>query len=250
MDTGDITVLFILIAGVVVSAWLKKLTPAAAITGGLLGWVIYAGVGYAGLILLALFFITGTAATSWKKKEKLQIKGAAAHQSTRRTGQVIANAGVAAIAGLLATLIPACRSLFFLMIAGALSSAAADTLSSELGMVYGRRFFNILTWKPDERGLDGVISVEGLVIGMAGSALIALAYGLCLNWNPHFASTPRPAWEYHVLIVVIAGTIGNLVDSYLGALFERRGLLSNDAVNFLNTLIAAACAGALAGFHC
>jgi uncharacterized protein (TIGR00297 family) len=244
MHTPDLIVLLILIAGVVVSAWLKKLTPAAAITGGLLGWAIYAGVGYAGLILLALFFITGTAATSWKKKEKLQIKGAAAHQPTRRTGQVIANAGVAAIAGLLATQIPACRSLFFLMIAGALSSAAADTLSSELGMVYGRRFFNILTWKPDERGLDGVISIEGLVIGMAGSVLIALAYGLLVNWDTRFA------WDPRVLIIVIAGTIGNLADSYLGALFERRGLMSNDAVNFLNTFIAAACAGALAGFHC
>jgi uncharacterized protein (TIGR00297 family) len=244
MHTPDLIVLLILIAGVVVSAWLKKLTPAAAITGGLLGWAIYAGVGYAGLILLALFFITGTAATSWKKKEKLQIKGAAAHQPTRRTGQVIANAGVAAIAGLLATLIPACRPLFFLMIAGALSSAAADTLSSELGMVYGRRFFNILTWKPDERGLDGVISIEGLVIGMAGSVLIALAYGLLVNWDTRFA------WDPRVLIIVIAGTIGNLADSYLGALFERRGLMSNDAVNFLNTFIAAACAGALAGFHC
>jgi uncharacterized protein (TIGR00297 family) len=262
MDPRDVTVLLILIAGVVVSAWLKKLTPAAAITGGLLGWAIYTGVGYAGLILLALFFITGTAATSWKKKEKLQFKGAAAHQSTRHTGQVIANAGVAAIAGLLAALNPACRSLFFLMVAGALSSATADTLSSELGMVYGRRFFNILNWKPDKRGLDGVISVEGLVIGMAGSALIALAYGLCMNWDPrftwtplsgwdpHFARTLRSAWDSRVLIIVLAGTIGNLVDSYLGALFERRGLLSNDAVNFLNTLIAAACAGALAGFRC
>jgi uncharacterized protein (TIGR00297 family) len=250
MHPRDIAVLLILIAGVTASTFTKKLTPAAALTGGMLGWAIYAGVGYPGLILLALFFITGTAATSWKKKEKLHIKGAAAHQGTRRTGQVIANAGVAAIAGLMAVLIPACRSLFFLMVAGALSSAAADTLSSELGMVYGRRFFNILTWKPDERGLDGVISAEGLFIGMVGSALIAIVYGLCLTWGPDSVRFLRPVWDSRVFIVVIAGTIGNLADSWLGALFERRGFLSNNAVNFLNTLIAAGCAGALVRFHC
>jgi uncharacterized protein (TIGR00297 family) len=237
MHLNVVIVPAILTAGVSASIVLKKLTPMAAITGGLLGWAIYAGLGYPGLILLALFFITGTAATSWKKKEKLQIRGAAEHQSTRNTGQVFANAGVAAITGLVAILVPACKPLFSLMAASALSSATADTLSSELGMVYGRRFFNILTWKPDVRGLDGVISAEGLIIGLAGSVLIAIFYGLF------------SAWDLRVLIVVVSGTVGNLADSYLGAIFERRGYLSNDVVNFGNTFIAAVCAGALVQFH-
>jgi uncharacterized protein (TIGR00297 family) len=257
MYTANALIFLLLMAGAAASVYWQKLTPAAAIVGVVLGWLIYAGDGYRGLTLLALFFLTGTLATSWKKKQKLLIRGSAAHQSTRRTGQVIANAGVAAILGGLAILIPGHRPFFALLLAASLASATADTLASELGMVYGRRNFNILTWKPDERGLDGVISLEGLLIGVIGSALIALAYLLVPHLLPDRPNLPSPhnhltsglAYRHAALILVIAGTIGNLADSLLGALLERRNLLNNDGVNFLNTLIAAACAAALASFH-
>lgn len=219
--------LAILITGAAASVLLKKLTLTAAITGVLTGMAIYAGDGYTGLLLLAAFFILGTAATSWKKSQKRSVHAGAAHQSTRKASQVIANAGVAAICGLLAFLLPAQKGLFQLMIAGSMSAAMADTLSSELGMVYGRRFINILTWKPDEKGQDGVISIEGIMAGIAGSILIALIAG------------------HHFGLIVIAGTTGNLVDSLLGALFERRGFINNDTVNFLNTLAGALAAAAL-----
>ena len=220
-------VLIFLLTGVAASIFFKKLTVAAAITGGVLGWFIYAGGGYRGLSLIVVFFILGTTATSWKKKEKLSIHANAGHQSTRTTGQVIANAGVAALAGLVAVLFPGIKDLLQLMMAGSLSAAMADTLSSELGMVYGRRFYHILTWKTDGKGQDGVVSLEGLLIGIIGSAVIALIA------NTHF-------W-----VIVLAGTIGNLADSLLGALFERRGLLSNNTVNLLNTLTGALAAGLL-----
>ena len=255
MHNLDIAVLFFVIAGAAASAHWRKLTPSAAAAGALCGWAVYMGDGFQGLALLALFFALGTAATSWKKTEKLGIRGAAAHQSTRRTSQVIANGGVAAIAGLLTLFFPAHRQLFSLMLAASLSSATADTLSSELGMVYGRRFFNVLTLKTDERGLDGVISLEGLFLGIIGSTLIATVF-LIVPAPPAavFAIVPPPAGQHtpivsngHAfLILVVAGTLGNLADSLLGALFERRGLLNNDLVNFLNTLIAAAAALTLA----
>jgi uncharacterized protein (TIGR00297 family) len=223
-------VLIFLLTGVAASIFFKKLTVTAAITGGILGWLIYAGGGYRGLAGIVVFFILGTAATSWKKKKKSSIRANAGHQSTRTTGQVIANAGVAALAGLLAVLFPSSRDLLQLMMAGSLSAAMADTLSSELGMVYGRRFYHILTWKPDEKGQDGVVSLEGLLIGIIGSSVIALIA------NNHF-------W-----VIVIAGTIGNLADSLLGASFERQGRLSNNTVNLLNTLTGALTAGLLVAY--
>jgi len=235
MRSSDVVVILFLLAGAGASIRWKKLTPAAALTGALLGAAIYAGGGYPGLLFLALFFILGTAATSWKKIEKLSVTGNAGHESTRRPGQVIANAGVAAIAGILALLLPGNKPLFLLLMAASLSSATADTLASELGMVYGRRFYHLLTLKPDTRGLDGVISIEGLLFGIAGSALIATAYALTTTRDL------RP-----IAIIILAGTAGNLVDSLLGALFERKGLLSNDLVNFLNTLSAALLAALLA----
>ncbi len=237
-------VLIILLSGVTASIFFKKLTPVAAITGGFLGWFIYAGDGYRGLTLIAAFFILGTVATSWKKKEKSSIRANAGHQSTRTSGQVIANAGIAALAGLLAILFPKWKDLLQLMMAGSLSAAMADTLSSELGMVYGRRTYHILTWKHDEKGQDGVVSLEGLLIGAAGSLVIGIIYITGITGQ---ATSPSGHSRITLfLIILLAGTIGNLADSLLGALFERRGLLSNNTVNFGNTLTGALTAGLLA----
>jgi uncharacterized protein (TIGR00297 family) len=228
MTTPDLIVFGILLAGMIFSIGRKKLTVPAALTGAILGWLVYKGGGYTGLALLTSFFVLGTAATSWQKKQKALIEGHASHQPTRTAGQVIANGGVAAITGLAALLFPRYGSLLQVMMAASLASAAADTLSSELGMVYGRRYYHILTWQPDEKGLDGVVSREGWLIGMAASAVIAIVYTLGHGWD-----TPI------FLVLVLSGTLGNLLDSVLGAVWERKGQLSNNAVNFLNTLAAA-----------
>jgi uncharacterized protein (TIGR00297 family) len=177
--------------------------------------------------MLALFFILGTTATSWKMSTK-QKQGIAERDKGKRTaGQVIANAGVAGIAGLLMLLFPHQANVLFMMLAASFASATADTLSSELGNVYGSRYYNILTFKQDSRGLNGVISVEGTLIGLIGSAIIAVAYTLSRGWGINFV------W------IILAGTVGNLTDSVLGATLERRHYLGNNAVNFLNTLVAA-----------
>lgn len=220
-----------LIACIIISVKTKKLTLTGAITGGVLAILIYVGAGYTGIAMLTAFFIFGTLATIWKKREKQQFKSTDDH-TKRNAGQVLANGGVAAIIGILTWLIPAKAGLLSLMMAASLASAMADTLSSELGMIYGRRSYNIISWKKDERGLDGVISLEGILIGIIGSVIIAVIYSLGFGWN------------YNFLWIVIAGTIGNLADSVLGALLERKHYLENDAVNFLNTLAAALAAGA------
>ncbi|MFD1256720.1 DUF92 domain-containing protein [Mucilaginibacter terrae] len=219
--------LALLITGMVLSVWFKKLTTPAAVTGGICGLLVYAGAGYTGIVAMTAFFVTGTLATAWHTNEKQKLKAAEDDHGKRNTSQVLANAGVAAIAGMMFIILPAYQHLWALAIAASLSAATADTLASELGTVYGKRFYNIITWQPDQRGLDGVISLEGTLIGVGGSLLIAGIY---------FAGFGS-AWL--MAIVIFAGTIGNLADSILGAALERKGIIKNDAVNFLNTLIAA-----------
>ena len=204
-----------------------KLTVIAGLTGFLVGLLVFAGAGYTGIAMLATFFLLGTTATSWRMSQKQRIGLAENNKGKRTAGQVLANAGVAAILGLLAILAPAYADLFSLMIAASLASATADTLSSELGNLYGRKFYNILTLKKDTRGLDGVVSVEGTMLGVVGSLCIAVVYSTSLGLG------------IKVLLIVIAGTIGNLFDSVLGASLERKKYLDNNAVNFSNTAIAA-----------
>lgn len=229
---------FILLLVVIVAASVasRKLTGGGALTGAAIAILIFLGSGYAGVSMLATFFIIGTVATIWKKNEKALIKLRHDQSTKRDAGQVLANGGVAALAGALSYFFPKEANLFNLMMAASLSSAMADTLSSELGMVYGRRFYNIISWKKDKKGLDGVVSVEGTLIGVIGSTVIALIYALGLKWDTSF-------W-----IIILAGTIGNLSDSVLGALLERKHLLSNNGVNFLNTFIAALLASLIYAF--
>jgi uncharacterized protein (TIGR00297 family) len=143
----------------------------------------------------------------------------------------LANGGVAAMAGILAAYFTGYHALFALVMAGALSAATADTLSSELGTLYGKHFYNILNFKKAIKGENGVVSVAGTLIGIAGSAMIAIVFSIGYGWDHRFY------W------IIVAGTTGNYTDSFLGATLERKGILKNDAVNFVNTL-----AGGLSAF--
>ena len=226
-------VLLFLTLGMGYSARAGKLTIPAVWVGGFLGLLIYLGTGFLGLGLLALFFGLGTAASAWKVADKRRLGLAEANKGRRTASQVLANAGVAGLLGLAAWQYPAHAPLCRLLLAGSFAAATADTLASELGNIYGRRYVNILTFRPDQRGLDGVISLEGTLLGLAGTALVAAVYCLAEGWLPAF-------W-----VLLLAGTVGNLSDSVLGATLERRRYLPNDAVNFLNTLIGALTAAGL-----
>ncbi|MEB0261414.1 MULTISPECIES: DUF92 domain-containing protein [unclassified Mucilaginibacter] len=201
-----------------------KLTLAGAVTGGVVATLIYLGTGYIGIAMLAMFFLLSTLATSHKKSEKRKLTKE--HSEKRDARQVLANGGLPAILGLLAFILPENAVLATILMAAAFASATADTLSSELGTVYGKRFYNIINFHPDEKGRDGVISIEGMLIGLAGSVIIAVIFALGFGLNSVFLS------------IIIAGTIGNLIDSVLGATLERRGYMGNNEINFLNTFFA------------
>jgi uncharacterized protein (TIGR00297 family) len=218
---------FFLLAGVALSIITRKLTIGAALLGGVIGLLVFKGGGYNGLIILALFFILGSGATGLGLKRKQEIGAADENKGRRTAGQVMANGGVAAILGAIAWYKPEDAHLMQLMMAGSLAAATADTLSSELGTLLGRRFYNIITFRKDEPGLDGVVSVEGTLTGAVGAAIIACIYSIGHGWNSE------------LLWIILAGIIGNLADSILGATLERKHLIGNNLVNFLNTLTGA-----------
>src|SRR3569833_416355 len=211
-------IVLVIVAGAILSITSHKLTFFGAIAAAGVGLLVFAGAGYTGFIMLAMFFVLGTLTTSWEKEKKSPFKSKSDRATIRNAGQVLANGGVPAILGLLALWFPHDAALFRLMMAGALSSAAADTLSSELGMLFGRWFFNIITFRKERNGLDGGISITGLLFGIAGSMIIAFIYCFGSYGSRTFA------------LIVIAGLIGNLADSVIGALYESKGLIGYNDV--------------------
>jgi uncharacterized protein (TIGR00297 family) len=231
-----VTVLLLVVIVLCIRA--RKLTVTAALTAGIVGFVVFAGAGYNGLLLLAAFFTLGVLATAHRKDVKAALHPDGFHPQARNAWQVLANGGTAALMALAALADPVHTALYHGMLAGSLAAAASDTLSSELGMVYGRNHYNILTFKKDVRGLDGVVSLEGTLAGIAGAFIIAFMYALAAGFGRPFFFTG------------LAGVLGNVADSVLGAAFERKRYMGNDLVNFLNTLFAAVCVWLFAVLAC
>jgi uncharacterized protein (TIGR00297 family) len=216
-------------------------TRDAALAGGLFTSALYlASPGWRTALwpLLTLLLLTLMATRFGRaSKEKL---GLAEPRHGRSAAQVTANLGVAALAaiGLRFSLTFMAPSFFSavamrLALAAALAEAVADTLSSELGEVLGGEPRLITTLRPVPTGTDGAISATGTFAGLFGAAIIAAVASFALSLTPLQAA-----------LVALAAIAGLFVDSLLGAVFERRGWLNNDAVNFLSTLAAAILAAA------
>jgi uncharacterized protein (TIGR00297 family) len=224
-DTSSYLLLsVILVATMIVCVATKKLTIGGSLMAGLIGCSVYFSSGFQGVCMLMFFFLLSVLATAHRKDLKHKINTVHIQTNGRTAGQVFANGGMVLICSWLVILNGVNKEIYQIMMAGSLASALADTLSSELGMVYGKRYFNILTLKRDINGLDGVVSIEGFAIGTTGAVLTGIiAAGLTKD----------------AIIITLAGTAGNLADSLLGASVERKGIIGNNLVNFLNTVFAA-----------
>ncbi|WP_316789922.1 DUF92 domain-containing protein [Pedobacter frigoris] len=214
----------LLITAMVLSVMTRKLTLMGSVVAVIIGGLVFLAAGMKGILMLMVFFLLGVAATAYKKEFKVKLDNQSIQTEGRTAGQVLANGGVAGLMAVMALLYSSHSAVFLLMMAASLAAALSDTLSSELGTIYGSRFYNILGFKKDENGLDGVISLEGTLIGVTGAFIVGLIY----------AGISKTC-----VLITIAGILGNLMDSLLGAVLERKGYIGNNLVNFLNTLFAA-----------
>ena len=211
-------------------AMFARLMRGVTNSGGLVGavscFVLYlcAGPGaFAALItVFALAWITTR--LGYAHKQKL---GIAERREGRKASQVLANLGVATACAAFSALSHN-RVLFLLAMAAALSEAAADTVSSELGQAFGEKANLITTWRPVPAGTDGAVSLIGTLAGVVAAGMVSC---VCVLGG----LLPRQ-W---LAISAGAAILGMVADSFLGAWLERRNLVNNDSVNFLGTLVAA-----------
>jgi len=222
-----VTLVFSLLA-----RWIRGVTLSGAVAGAVVCFLLYVGAGPGGFAaLVAVFGLTWiTTRFGYRNKQGL---GTAESREGRTASQVLANLAVAAAcAGLF---VVTAKTVFLLALAAALSEAAADTVSSELGQARNATARLITTWEEVPAGTDGGVTGTGTLGGIAAAILVGLVCavaGLVTFAQLRFS--------------VVAAVLGMTADSYLGALLERRKLLTNDWVNFLSTLTAAGVASLLA----
>jgi uncharacterized protein (TIGR00297 family) len=210
--------------------WLRGVSLSGTLAGAAVCFLLYVGAGPGAFVALVSVFALTWISTRFGYRRK-QTLGTAEQPAGRTALQVLANLAVAASCATLSAFTG--RAFFLLAVSAALSEAAADTVSSELGQARSVRARLITTWEEVPAGTDGGVSWAGTLAGIAAAiavSLVCVLTGLIpIKWFG----------------VSVAGAVAGMVtDSYLGALMERRRLITNDAVNFLGTL-AAACAAAL-----
>jgi len=200
---------------------------AGAIVGVLLGAVIWAFGGPGAFLLLFAFFVLGTAATKLGYARKLAAGIAQEKGGRRGPANAFSKTSIPALAAIFAATTDR-PTLFLLALAGAFATAASDTGSSEIGKAFGRRTFLITTLRPVPRGTEGAVSLEGTLAGIAASLVVG-GLGAWVGLYP-------PAG---IGLVAVAALVATTLESLAGATLEKRGLLDNDSINFLNSLAGA-----------
>jgi uncharacterized protein (TIGR00297 family) len=97
-----------------------------------------------------------------------------------------------------------------------------------MGQVFSQTPRLITTWEEVQAGTDGAISAAGTLSGIVAAVLVS---AVCV-----VDGLLRLRW---FVISVLAAIVGMITDSLLGAILERRKILSNDWVNFMSTAVAA-----------
>ncbi|HKD79165.1 MAG TPA: DUF92 domain-containing protein [Candidatus Angelobacter sp.] len=169
------------------------------------------------LALLMVFVVTLAATrVGYRRKQELRTAEPA---GGRTAAQAMANLGVAALVVAIA------HAGWPVLALAALAEAAADTGSSEIGMAFPGKTVLITTLKPVPPGTDGGISVFGTLAAVVSAGAVALV-AVVTRLVPGRAAVP----------IIAAGFFGTVIDSLLGAVFERRGKLDNDLVNLFSTI--------------
>ena len=188
----------------------------------IMGVVIIFSAGTNWLLLIVLFLVMSLLATKHSRKYKMSL---GEFEGRRTSKNVISN-------GVVACFMAAFGGYYLPFVGGfigAIATATADTLASEIG-VLDKHPRLITTFQKVDPGTNGAVSALGTSIGIVGAAIIGIAaYFLGIVANPLSA----------ILVSVISGTVGCFMDSILGALFENRGFITNEHVNLLATIVGA-----------
>ena len=193
-----------------------SLSRSGMYAAALVGTVIFGLGGWRWAVLLLAFFISASALTRAFGRRKQALSEKFAKGGQRDAGQVLANGGAAALFAALHAVFPA-AGWPWLAFAASLAAVNADTWATELGVLSPtppRLSTNLR--KVVERGASGGISPLGTLAALGGAALIGLLAAL-LKPDTIFILHPS---AFILLIVSLAGLLGSLADSCLGATLQ------------------------------
>ncbi|MBO8179661.1 MAG: TIGR00297 family protein [Archaeoglobus sp.] len=184
--------------------------------------ILFTDIRFFAVILL--FYALGSVITKYKYSVKLEKGIAEQAGGARGYANVFGNS--------LAPLFFAIQygvsgeSTFAAAFVTAVAAALADTMASEIGKAE-EKVYLITNLDRVEPGTSGGVSFKGELAALVGCIITAL-----------LAYTLGIAQSNTLFFIVLSSFAGVHIDSLLGATLEKKGYLTNSAVNFLGTLSA------------
>ena len=186
----------------------NNLSVSGALGAILAGGAIAYALGWQGLVVLGFFFASSSLWSKYRSRDKSEIEDKLAKTSKRDWQQVLANGGSAMCFSFL--YLWTGDSHLMLGALAALAAANADTWASEIGPLSQKSPVSVRTFRKAEKGTSGAISALGTFASLAGGAAIAI-----VSWILFEEVTVS-----YLILIAIAGFIGSLVDTLLGAYWQ------------------------------
>ncbi|CAG8576197.1 12450_t:CDS:2 [Funneliformis mosseae] len=176
-------------------------------------------------VVLLVFYFTGSKLTKYKAERKKQLEEEYLECGQRTASQVYSNALIGTILSVIhqyyygdGNLSGSCllsdqgSRFIFYMYLGIYATCNGDTWASELGILNEGWPILITTFKKVPPGTNGGISPLGLLASILGGLLIGISATISLILTNSCQGHPEI-----ILIASVAGLIGSLIDSLLGA---------------------------------
>lgn len=236
----------------------KVLTPEGFYHSLALGTLLWHTLGWRGWTTCVLYLVLGSLVTKVKFQEK-EAMGIAEGRGGRRgpenvwgsaaTGLLCAVASlqihpssIATATSVTPTFLGISYDLLILGYVSSLATKLADTFASEIGKAYGKTTFLITSFERVEPGTEGAVSAEGTAAAAVGGSFLPLyAYAIGL----------LQGGLLDVGIATLAAFLATNAESVIGAVLQgKKGFewMTNEVVNFINTVIGAGIAISLGSF--
>jgi uncharacterized protein (TIGR00297 family) len=204
---------FVVVAFALAAVLLNTIDARGFLASAAVGFAVMYGGGFSWFVIVAVFFSLGVIFTLYKYGYKRRLGSAQGKGGARNWPHILANGGLASIAAIwnMASpgIIPATVFL------GAISTSAADTVATELGLLSQSQ--PMLITHPTRAvtpGTSGGVTALGFV-GAAFASLVIGMMALALGILP----------DPYLIIpaCVIGGMFGAVFDSLVGATVQRKG---------------------------
>ena len=207
----------ILLSGLI--AWLgyrrESLSGSGVVGAMLIGTLTFGLGGWTWGLLLIGFFVTSSALSHYRGRDKEHLAEKFDKGGRRDLGQALANGGWGAALVLLQPLFPAYGALLFAAYVGTMAAVNADTWATELGVLSRTEPRLIATGRRVPVGTSGGVSALGSGAAFLGALVIA---GLAVVVRAIHAWATGSGEAMSLLWLLPAGVLGGLAGSFLDSL--------------------------------